>query len=267
MLEDFFKMFRYLLPQRESLNSAILWHNDLHSGNIFVDKVDSPQIVGIIDWQAIPLYPMFLTVHRPSLVEYDGPQLEGLVAPSLPEDFQELDPSAQKEAKALFLSQSLWVLYETRIQTEAPDLRYALRYKETLPCQILGLIGSTFDDGEPHVQMLLAETTKDDVWKKLVGVDDRGDPLVPCPLSYSTEALEQQSIQYAKWERDIERKAHVIDEIGAYPGWNGAVAPDEYEEIFRRLQLAKQRFWEREARTAEERELWERAWPFQDDPE
>lgn len=34
----------------------------------------------------------------------------------------------------------------------------------------------------------------------------------------------------------------MIDEIGVYLGWNGAVSPGDYDEVVRRLELAKERF-------------------------
>ncbi|KAL1970372.1 hypothetical protein VTN77DRAFT_5532 [Rasamsonia byssochlamydoides] len=155
---------------------------------------------------------MFLAAHHPSLIDYDGPKPEGFKKPQLPENIQELNPQGKKAAKALFHAQSLWVFYETQVQKEAPDLLHAFLYKGTLPCQLLGLIGSTFDDGEPHIQKLLADIASEDVWKTLVGTDDRGQPKIPCPLAYSPDELEKQEREYAKWERDIERKAQILNE-------------------------------------------------------
>jgi len=35
--------------------------------------------------------------------------------------------------------------------------------------------------------------------------------------------------------------------IGAYPGWAGAVSPGDYDEVVSRLELAKERFLDRES--------------------
>jgi hypothetical protein len=135
-----------------------------------------------------------------------------------------------------------------------------------LQSEILSLIGSIFDDGEPHVQKLLADLTRDDVWKQLVGEDDHGNLRVPCPLDYTQHDLDKQDEEYAKWERDVERKARVLDEIGVYTGWNGAVSPGDYDEVVRRVELARKRFLDRESTTPEERVMWEKAWTFEDKP-
>ncbi|KAF7628749.1 hypothetical protein AFLA_004095 [Aspergillus flavus NRRL3357] len=83
-------------------------------------------------------------------------------------------------------------------------------------------------------------------------------------MSYTERDLIKQGEEYAKWGRDVERKAQVIDELGMYTGWNGAVSPDDYDEVARRLNLAKKRFLDRESKTYAVRILWEKAWPFED---
>ncbi|OOF98897.1 hypothetical protein ASPCADRAFT_513042 [Aspergillus carbonarius ITEM 5010] len=264
VLQDYLRIHQHLLPQANSLNAGILWHNDLHTDNIFVDRDNPTQITSIIDWQAIPIYPMFLIAHHPSLIEYDGPKPERFVQPRLPENIDELSHQERKAAKELFISQTLWLCYEIQVYKEARDLTHAFKYQDTLPYELSSLIGSIFDDGEPHVQKLLAEISTDNIWKQIVGADEHGSPRVSCPLKYSQRELEMQRETYAKWVRDVERKAQVLEEVGLYTGWNGAVSPGDYEEVVRRLHLAKERFLDREASTAEERAEWEKVWPFGD---
>ncbi|PLB55527.1 hypothetical protein P170DRAFT_452871 [Aspergillus steynii IBT 23096] len=234
VLQDFLKVYQHVLPHEDSLNAAI------------------------------PVYPMFLVTHHPSLIDYDRPKPERFVQPELPEDIQNMNSQDKKGAKELFLAQTLWLLYETQVYKEAHDLTRAFQYRETLQAEILGLIGSIFDDGEPHVQQLLAAATEPDAWKKLVEEDGDGNPIVGCPIQYSPRDIERQTEEYTKWQRDVERKAKVLEEIGVYSGWNGAVSPGDYDEVVRRLDRAKKRFLDRESRNPEERVLWEKAWPFED---
>ncbi|RAH85894.1 hypothetical protein BO86DRAFT_329879 [Aspergillus japonicus CBS 114.51] len=267
VLQDFLSIHQHLLPKDEALNNGIIWHNDLHLDNIFVNQNHPTEITSIIDWQAVPIYPIFLIAHHPSLIEYDGPKPERFVQPQLPEDIHDLNPADKKAAGELYLAQTLWLYYETQVYKDAPDLLHAFKYHETVQSDLLGLVGSVFDDGEPHVQKLLANVATDEVWKQLVGVDGSGDPSVACPLKYTERGLVRQADEYARWERDVERKARVIEELGAYPGWNGAVPPDDYEEMAGRLEMAKKRFLDRESRTPAERSMWEKAWPFEDKAE
>ena len=73
------------------------------------------------------------------------------------------------------------------------------------------------------MQILLADLSEEITWKQVVGTNEAGHPNVPCPLHYSKKEISRQQVEYSKWQRDVERKARVIDEIGIYPGWNGAV--------------------------------------------
>lgn len=266
VIQDYSRVLPYLIPKDDSHIASMLWHNDLHSDNIFVDKEHPTQITGIIDWQAVHLSPAFLHVHYPSLIEYDGPILEGLTLPKLPSDFAELDPTAKERAQSLHTSQSIWGLYQIFLQKQAPDLLRVLRYRDTLPCQIMTLIGSIFDDGEPYVQSLLSQLAEPETWSKVVKNNLSEDAKVSCPLKYTDAELETQQKELGKWELDIERRARVIQEVGAYTGWDGAVPPEEYNDMSERLENARLGFLEAEARTPQEREHWARVWPFQDHP-
>lgn len=142
----------------------------------------------------------------------------------------------------MFLAQTLWLYYETQLYKAAPDLLHAFRYRETVQSDLLGLAGSVFDDGEPHVRRLGAIVAGDGVWRQLVGMDGCGAPVVACPLKYTERDLVRQAEEYARWEGVVERKARVIEELGVYPGWNSAVLPGDYDEMARRLEVAKKRF-------------------------
>lgn len=87
---------------------------------------------------------------------------------------------------------------------------------------------------------------------------------MPCPLVYSDHELSRQKDELARWEKDIERKARVTKEVGAYTGWDGAFSPEEYSMMSEKLEKARERFLEAESKTAEERKQWANVWPFKD---
>lgn len=266
VIKDYNRVLSHLIPKDDSHIASILWHNDLHSDSIFVDEEHPTQITGIIDWQGVHLSPAFLNVHYPSLIEYDGPILEGLKLPQLPSNFAELDSAAKEKAQSLHTSQSIWGLYQICLQKQAPDLLRVLRYRDTLPCQIMTLIGSIFDDGEPYVQSLLMQLAKPETWTKVVKNNLPDDVEVSCPLKYTNNEVETQQKELGKWELDLERKARVIQEVGAYTGWDGAVPPEQYDDMVQRLGNARSAFLNAEARRPQEREHWARVWPFKDFP-
>jgi hypothetical protein len=137
------------------------------------------------------------------------------------------------------------------IQKQAPELLRILRYRDTLSCQIMSLIGSTFDDGEPYTQSLLAQLTGSETWRAAT-------------KSNSDQELAKQEEELAKWGKDIERKARVVQEVGAYTGWDGAVSSQDYDIYAERLENAKANFLDAESKTPEEREKWASVWPFKD---
>jgi hypothetical protein len=133
-------------------------------------------------------------------------------------------------------------LYEIFIQKQAPDLLRVLRYRNTLSCQIMNLVGSTFDDGEAYGQTLLSQLAKQETWEAVIKATGHDPASVPCPLRYSDEDPKKQEDAMSKWEKDVERKARVIGEVGAYTGWDGAVPPEDFDEVSELLDLDPAQF-------------------------
>lgn len=264
VLQDYLQVVPYILPKEEALNSGTMWHYDLHPANIFVDEADNSKITNIIDWQAIPVFPTFAHVDHPALIRYEGEKPTTFEPPTLPTNIEELGPQEKKRVEVRFVEESLWTSYEIQLQQACPALIYSFRHGETLLGQILRFIGLTFDDGEPLIRRLLTELSQSENWKVVVGEDSNGNPKIACPLRYSEEEIRAQKFEHDIWAIDIMRKVQVIEELGAYIGWDGAVPLEQYDDIVVRLENAKQRFLDREADTPEKRDLWEKAWPFRD---
>lgn len=151
VIQDYSCIIPFIMPKDDAYSASILWHNDLHPDNIFVNQNRPTEITGVIDWQGVHLSPAFLHVHYPSLIEYDGPISDGFEKPQLPSNFAELDPVAKENARSLHTAQFIWGLYQIFIRKQALDLLRILRYRDTIPCQIMTLIGSIFDDGEAYI--------------------------------------------------------------------------------------------------------------------
>ncbi|KAI0704348.1 hypothetical protein BC835DRAFT_1316816 [Cytidiella melzeri] len=50
----------------------VLWHIDLHGGNIVLDSTDPTYINGIIDWQSVSIRPLYMQATFAKFVVYDG---------------------------------------------------------------------------------------------------------------------------------------------------------------------------------------------------
>lgn len=81
---------------------------------------------------------------------------------------------------------------------DAPDLLRVLRYRDTLSCQIMALVGSVFDDGEAYIQTLLSRLAEPKAWEKVVGASSQGSVDIRCPLVYSDAELLRQTDELSR---------------------------------------------------------------------
>lgn len=263
-LTDYLKVAKHLLPKQESFRASVMWHSDLHANNIFVNPEKPTEIVAIIDWQSVHLSPFFLQARHPALIEFNGPTPEGFGRIELPENFADLSADEQKEAKMLRSAQSLYKLYEVELRQRNNDIFRALQYRETLACKITALAGSLFSDGEPIVNGMLMAVEKE--WLDIVGPGPDGRPSVACPLVFSAQEKTLQSEHEAQWVRGVELMEDVLDQVGAYRGWDGWVNHASYEPMKVKLEECLARFLDREAKDDSERTEWIKAWPFPEHP-
>lgn len=132
-----------------------------------------------------------------------------------------------------------------------------LGHRVRLVGKIVAAAGCISDDGEAHLQSLLAQLVEPETWGKVVGQN------VACPLSYLEDELALQREDLEMLERNVERRVRVVEELGVYKGWDGAVKPGEYEDMAKRLEGARERFLDDEGMMACERGVSE-GWPLKD---
>ncbi|KAL3473948.1 phosphotransferase enzyme family protein [Aspergillus californicus] len=238
-INSYTNIMRHLLPKNKADHRPVLWHPDLHGDNIFVDPKDPTQITGIIDWQAAHIAPLFLQARRPAILDVNGPLPQSLKLPTLPEDFHTLSSEEQVQDKKLHAEQMIYAYHEIELLRQSKDAGNALRGRETLLARISALVGSLFHDGEPIVLGLLMQVV--DRWVEIVGSDDKGEPLVKCPISFTEEE-----------KNSSERTA----------GYDGFVAHGEYDSMRQAVIDLRERLLAEVAETQDEREAWEKAWPF-----
>ena len=256
VLQDFLKVSSKVLPKDPALSNPTLWHGDLHTENIFVDPSDPTKVSNIIDWQAITVSPLFLQARHPSLIEFEGPIPEGIKAPELPDNFDQMSEEAQLQAQNLRAAQNLYKLYEVNMLQQCPEIAHALQFRDTLSFQLTGLAGNIFSDGEPMLQGMLIQLH--DEWAIRV------KPPTPCPLAFSPEERAEQQRLAESWSNSVELMGEVLTEIGVYQGWDGWVNHSNYDMYKERLAESRKRFLDRQARSEDEARHWEQVWPFQD---
>ncbi|EGE00104.1 serine/threonine protein kinase [Trichophyton tonsurans CBS 112818] len=242
-LDLYLSISKYLLPKNKETHKGVLWHPDLHTDNIFVDPQEPTKITCLIDWQAVHIAPLFLQARRPAFLDFDGPIPERLKFPSLPENFDDMQPEEKLNAKKLRDEQALYILYEIELLRQCRAAGSALHGRDTLATRLTGLAGSVFTDGEPVVLGYLIRVV--DRWGEIVGKDATGDPI------------------NRNGKKGVELMDDVVQSLGVYTGWDGFVSHDDYEIKKQQLIASRDAFLQSMAGSDEERRAkWRKAWPF-----
>ena len=132
---------------------------------------------------------------HPSFLDFEGPKLKGLNAPSLPDDFDNLNEIEQERAKSLLSQQSLFKAYEILSLQRNNKVYHALRYQKGLGCQIIMFAGNLLQDGEPLVKGQLMQVQRE--WQGLPAVRARACPT--CPLCFTSGDFLAQETEEAIW--------------------------------------------------------------------
>jgi phosphotransferase family enzyme len=71
LFDQLLAVIPHVLPPDE-ISFPVLWHTDLHAGNIMVKPEDKPDLVGILDWQGMSVTPLFMQSVFAKFVRYTG---------------------------------------------------------------------------------------------------------------------------------------------------------------------------------------------------
>lgn len=223
-LFNYLKIAEHLAPQDTNMNRPIICHPDLQPNNIFVS--DSMDIVGVIDWQHTSVLPLFLHAGIPNqLQNYGDDESEELIAPRFPNNFAELDPQAQDQAKEVYRRRQLhffYIGYTARLNEEHWN---AMRLDHiVLRQKLFQHAGAPWEGDNVTLKADLIQAMK--VWPELT-VDNEGK--VPgCPLTYSANEIEH-CLHLDSEQRDANNKLETSRQwIGInVDGW---VPSDHYEK-------------------------------------
>jgi phosphotransferase family enzyme len=173
----------------------ILWHTDLHMGNIFVSENDPGVVTGIIDWQNTPVSPSFLQVRWPVfLTPPEGYQV-GHVMPGLPSGFENMDDE-EKEAALHDKAKATWTkAYEVASFLNNRKSWQGMQVTPELK-EIFRRCGETWDEGVLPLREILIEM--------FLNQGDLGIPSGSLPLYFTDEQItrqKQESTIYQEWHQ------------------------------------------------------------------
>ena len=223
-LQCYSAMVKYLLPTDPSIQSPCLWHSDLHIENISVDPESPTKVIGIIDWQSVALAPLSEHARQPYFLNYEGPPTIGLERPRLSGNLVDLDPAAQREAKALYLNMSLSSLYKTLLHKRYPRIYRAMAFQDTLSFDLLLLAQNLLVDGEGTYLAQVLELEK--TWNELPGVSAHGS--APFPFHFSYEEKVDIEADVICVLRSMEAMREVQKNLGDLFPEEGIVKHDQY---------------------------------------
>lgn len=235
-LETYLKLFKHLLPTDSSLRSAHLWHGDLHGGNIFVDPTNPTQVVGLIDWQCIELSPLYFRARQPHFIDHEGPTTHGLERPPLPPNYDQLAAREKRDAKALYLDQSLCALYRIFVNKICPKIYACFEFQESSSAafMLLLLARNILIDGEAAYMVQACELKDDDeMWETLTGGGEEapGTTTTAFPVCFSSTELQTIEADMELAEVGMAAMRHMREILGEelFPR-SGYVSFDRYQE-------------------------------------
>lgn len=142
------KALRTITDSSNILDKAqpVLWHTDLHMGNIFVSENEPGIVTGIIDWQNTAVNPAFLQARWPIFLTPPENYEEGPIAPQLPADFEELE-NEEKEMALYKKAKATWAkAYEVSSFLNNRQAWQGMQLTPELK-EIFRRCGETWDEG------------------------------------------------------------------------------------------------------------------------
>ncbi|DAA73868.1 TPA_exp: Uncharacterized protein A8136_3854 [Trichophyton benhamiae CBS 112371] len=246
------QMLGHILPREAGLTSGHLWHNDLHSENIFVNPAKPTEITGIIDWQSIQIAPLIDHCLDPSFLGYEGPDVgEDPQPPALREDIDSLEADERRAAIKQFYDTSVMVAWRMLVKQKNPDQHAAIRFRKSKAGHMLGLSQNLFVFGEAHFRALVLDLR--DEWVKL------GKEF---PLEFSTAEISEIEADVKAADMGIGFMNMMIEKMGDLWPEKGVIDHENYDVVMAMLHDIKTELIERVVHSPEDRKAFDMFWPF-----
>ncbi|EEQ28389.1 phosphotransferase family protein [Microsporum canis CBS 113480] len=256
LLSKYLDATPYLVPNDPAARISVLWHPDLHLDNVFVDP-ETCKITSIVDWQGASVAPLFYQSCVPRMFRHDGPVREGWVVPSRPEDFDTLSEEEQGLIDQDLESETIHKYYEAKVFQRAPHHWEVLKQLRDIQLRRnpTWLVTGVWENRDIFFlrQSLIAIAA---LWDRL-----RPDETTEVPVSFTKEELDL----HAKEDENITGVGNMLKlfrDQGVLPV-DGMVGPEDYETAKINCQKFKDIFI-KTAKDEEERELFSKLWPYQD---
>ncbi|KAH3943357.1 hypothetical protein HBH53_176480 [Parastagonospora nodorum] len=178
----------------DRFSQPVLWHTDLHMGNIFVSSEDPTKVVSLIDWQSISVSPLVLQARFPEILSLDPDFVLDSAMPDLPEDYETLDAADKQIAEFKTRQARMAKAYEVASSVHNPQA-YKAFFMPSFLQDLFTRCGEASEEGIIPLRACLIQIAE--AW------DDIGFE-GPCPLEFSDEEIQRHSQQFQEY-RDFHR--------------------------------------------------------------
>ncbi|OAL37386.1 hypothetical protein AYO20_03235 [Fonsecaea nubica] len=127
MLQTLCTVMPYILPRTVKQNQPVLWHKDLHFGNLFVSALG--KVSCIVDWQGTDILPLFLAARIPQFIQLEDDAL----LLELPEDFSIMPSATKLRIWERYRQSMLQQYYLADLRESAPELAALLEDRHLAP--------------------------------------------------------------------------------------------------------------------------------------
>jgi uncharacterized protein (DUF4415 family) len=217
MLEVLCTTIPHITPRSTDQDLPLLWHTDLHFGNIFVSA--EGKLTSVIDWQDTSVLPLFLGAKVPQFIEVD----HSMQLLELPEKFSDLPEPARSEVWERYRQSMLQQYYLADLRKHVPELAAVIEDQTLAPIRRQLELFARISDGDDIHALLLRETMLR-IQRNWSGFVRDKDIALQCPINIDGDELgkhQKDGRRYNEFQDRLNaRKISVADD-----GW---VPKDEF---------------------------------------
>ncbi|KAH7345910.1 hypothetical protein BKA66DRAFT_517139 [Pyrenochaeta sp. MPI-SDFR-AT-0127] len=185
------------------VSRPVLWHTDLHMGNIYSKPEDPTKICSIIDWQSIVVSPLYLQARFPEFLSVDDDYILGLKEePRLPQDYQDMDANDRKLAELKFEDTKMSKFYELSTANQHLRAHHALIMPQ-FTRELFVRCGEVCEEGAIPLRACLIEFAN--AWSELGFLGE-------CPFSFREDDIREHELQFQEY-RDFHRVQEIARKL------------------------------------------------------
>lgn len=218
LLDQIIASAPYLVPDKEDLNKIILWHTDLHFGNIMISPTGPAHITGIIDWQNLSTGPYFSKACLASCMLFRGEfvQSQPLIWwPQLPDNFDDLSPERQKDARIQVWHGQRLKRYEAKVYKQNEGLR--LNAMITAELDLVESLLLHIPLASHYGGLISLRESVRRIWSQWTRISPPG---TPCPINFTEDEIKDHEEAMVRVTRYDEACEALRFRVSCYPDGN-----------------------------------------------